>query len=65
MVDGYELCPHCWNETEYEVEEGVMIARCKECGKYLVLCSICPTDCWGCGDCKYEKEAKRLNGEEV
>ena len=65
MIKGTELCPYCDEESNYKVKNGVMIARCRKCGKYIVLCSICPTDYCGCGDCKYEKEAKRLNGEEV
>ena len=63
MIKVTELCPHCWEDSDYKVKSGVMITRCKKCGKYIVLCSMCPTDCYGCGICEYVQEAKKFNGE--
>lgn len=53
----YEVCPFCGEEHRYKISNG-MVQKCKDCGKSIVLCSICPNDCYGCGICEYEKKTQ-------
>ena len=65
----FETCPHCDNYNEYDIKNkalvrGKMIAKCKECKKHIVLCSIC-RDCSECNSCKHEKIANKKNTKAV
>lgn len=64
MIQGDDMCEHCGADIEFEVEEGQMLYKCPECGKYMVLCSICPDEAYNCGSCKISKKCKELNEKE-
>ena len=54
--EGFEWCPHCEYENEYNVDENTWKIKCKGCGKIIVLCDKCYTmngDYRNCGKCKH------------
>jgi predicted RNA-binding Zn-ribbon protein involved in translation (DUF1610 family) len=53
----YELCPHCENEVKLKNELNVQV--CPECGKHIVVCSMCLD--YHCSNCKLEHLANKLN----
>lgn len=56
-----EYCQHCGCESEhYENCEPKVPVKCSECGKYIMLCSLCEARDT-CGLCT--KICKKLNGE--
>lgn len=58
----YEWCPHCNFENKVSIDHNKPIPRrivCAECGKSLLLCSMCNINCdWNSGTdtCSWEKE---------
>ena len=53
---GFEWCPHCESENEYNVDENTWTIKCKDCGKTIVLCDKCYTmngPFRDCGKCKH------------
>lgn len=52
-----EMCPHCDYTNEFRYK-GKMVAKCKECGKQILLCSICDCDedYNNCANCPYKSE---------
>lgn len=63
MVKVDEMCGFCEEEHEYDLSLG-MIQKCKGCGEYIVLCSVCNSDEADCKNCKYAKEAEELRNKE-
>ncbi len=64
--EGYELCPHCGNETEFRfnpVKETYIV--CKGCGEKILPCSLCEME-FGCNydSCK-ENILVALNEEVI
>ena len=57
----FEQCDNCGEETELIVKidsKGNYIeygGYCKECGKFLLACSMCDMDKVNCSECKFEK----------
>ena len=61
--EGVEWCPHCEDETEYNVDKNTWIVTCKQCGRPLVLCDKCYTmngSDQHCGDCEHCKKTDEL-----
>ena len=54
LMDIAELCPHCGEENEYSsaIIGNAMTAKCKGCGRKIVLCDRCG-DHSHCDKCKW------------
>jgi hypothetical protein len=39
-----EECPHCGEEV-YGVTDGGLVSTCSNCGKEIMICSLCPIHC--------------------
>ena len=48
-IKGTELCPSCNVERDFEYEVGGKPYFTCECGKSVVMCSLC--ECTNCKDC--------------
>lgn len=55
-----EWCPYCGLEKEYKITED-KIVQC-DCGKFIVLCSVC-NEYNKCNTCKYDLICKEKNNE--
>lgn len=51
----YETCPYCDDENEYLLYPPITgyKATCQECGKEIMLCTVCPLDMPG--ECDWHK----------
>lgn len=49
-----EICPYCDHINEITWDGKSMTTKCANCGKTIILCSLC--DAKNCGNCPYEKE---------
>lgn len=69
FVDIVELCPHCGAENEYASAAigDAMLAKCGECGRWIVLCDRCNdhTKCDKCGWCEVAKARNVKEGLET
>ena len=52
---GEEICPYCDHVNDFVWAEGTKrTIICKNCGKEILLCSLCDMDKVGCGKCPYD-----------
>ena len=58
-VDGAEYCPYCDDEFPFTYDENQrdLEVACPECGRKMMLCSMCEDVCdWKeCGGCSKDK----------
>ena len=53
---GEEICPYCDHVNDFVCDGISRKITCKNCGKEILLCSLCDMDKVSCGKCPYEKE---------
>ena len=53
---GEETCPYCDYVNDFVCDGTNHKMICKNCGKEILLCSLCDMDKVSCGKCPYEKE---------
>ena len=54
--EGEEICPYCDHVNKFNWDGINRIMTCKNCGKEILLCSLCNMDECSCGKCPHEKE---------
>lgn len=51
---GEETCPYCDHVNDFVCDGTSRKIICKNCGKEILLCSLCDMDKVACGKCPYE-----------